>query len=80
VSKQRGKQQFTGQAAFQYTSVCCGKPAKKDPCSRSKEDRKENKFSECGLGHWHCSQCEKNCKVRRTKVQKEADNVPQTMA
>ena len=71
MAKQRSKQKFTGQAVFNYTSVCCNRPAKKDPCVRSKEDKKENKFSECGLGKWHCSQCEKNCKVRRTKPEKD---------
>ena len=79
MSRQKGKQQFTGQVTFSYTSVCCGKPARKEPYVRSKEDRKENKFSECGLGHWHCSQCEKNCKVRRTKVQKEGVHDTQTV-
>jgi hypothetical protein len=44
---------------FNYTSKCC-------------EDRKENKFSECNLGHWRCTKCGKGCKVSRTKV-KEPD-------
>lgn|GEM_PF-4960287 len=71
MSRQKGKQPFAGVAVFDYTSVCCGAKATKDPCVRSKEDRKENKFSECGLGCWHCGQCGKGCKVRRTKVKKE---------
>ena len=58
MSRQKGKQPFAGVAVFDYTSVCCGAKATKDPCVRSKEYRKENKFSEC-------------CKVRRTKVKKE---------
>jgi hypothetical protein len=78
--KQRGKQQFTGTAVFLYTSVCCDKPAKKDPCVRSKEDKKENKMSECALGTWRCGQCEKKTKVRRTKPQKEGVHDTQTVA
>jgi len=67
----QSKPRFTGVAAFTYTSQCCNAAGVKDPCVRSKEDKKENKFSESTLGHWHCKQCGKNCKVRRTKPTKE---------
>ena len=56
---------------FIYTSNCCNQPAHKPPVSRSPEDFKENKFSQCGLGKWRCGQCEKLCKVKRSKVQED---------
>ena len=79
MSKQHGKPHFTGVAAFQYISVCCSAAATKDPCVWAKEDRKENKFSQGSLGHWHCRQCGKNCKVRRTKpVKAVSENISRT--
>jgi hypothetical protein len=57
--------------AFNYTSLCCNEPAKKEPVERSAADFKENKYSECGLGKWHCTKCSRNCKVKRSPV-KEA--------
>lgn len=57
---------------FEYNSECCNAPAKKPPVERSSADRKENKYSECGLGHWHCTKCGKNCKVKRSRVKEEA--------
>jgi len=58
-------------AAFVYTSVCCGARANKEAVRRKPEDIKENKFSECSLGHWHCGQCGNNCKVTRSRVKEE---------
>ncbi len=60
---------------FNYTSECCSKPGKKSPCERSKADREASKFSESPLGSWRCSQCEKPCKVKRSRVKglKEPD-------
>jgi len=58
---------------FIYTSVCCGQPAHKPPVQRSKEDKAENKFSTCSLGHWKCSVCEKNCKVTRSKYKEDTN-------
>jgi len=58
-------------AVFVYTSECCKAPARKPAVQRSPEDRKENKFSECTLGHWRCSQCGKPAKVTRSKPNKE---------
>jgi hypothetical protein len=54
-------------AVFMYTSVCCEAPARKAPCERVKEDRKEGKFSESSLGHWHCVKCKQGCKVKRSR-------------
>ncbi len=54
---------------FNYTSICCNEKATKPPVVRSKEDRAEGKFSECGLGCWHCTKCGKNCKVKRSRKQ-----------
>lgn len=56
---------------FVYTSVCCEAPAKKPAVARSPEDKRENKFSECSLGKWHCVKCGRNCKVTRTHLKEE---------
>jgi hypothetical protein len=71
------KKTFVSNPVFTYTSVCCGKQAHKEPCQRSKEDRKENKMSQSPLGTWRCGQCEQKTKVIRSKF-KEATNVAQT--
>lgn len=60
------------QTKYQYISECCGKPAHKPPVERSSADFKENKYSECGLGHWTCGQCEQSCKVKRIKQQEQS--------
>jgi hypothetical protein len=52
---------------YQYTSVCCNANSKKPPCERSKEDRREAKFSQSGLGKWKCENCRKACKVERNR-------------
>ena len=61
--------------SFVYTSVCCKKVAKKPPVERSAEDRAANEYSQCGLGMWKCTQCEKHCKVTRSRKEesKETD-------
>jgi hypothetical protein len=59
---------------FLYLSQCCNSPAKKKPCERSKDDRRERKFSKSGLGHWRCIECSKACKVKRVKPNKEDQN------
>lgn len=61
-------------SVLNYTSVCCGVLANKPPCERSKEDRKEGKFSQASLGKWHCGKCRKGCKVRVTKVKDDNGN------
>lgn len=65
----------TRERVFNYISLCCDKPARKPPIQRSEVDRAENKYSECGLGKWTCSQCEKHCKVKRIRI-KETDDKP----
>jgi|WetSurMetagenome_2_1015567.scaffolds.fasta_scaffold603063_2 hypothetical protein len=54
-------------AVFVYTSVCCGKPAKKPALVWTPEDRAARKYSEGSLGHWRCSNCERPCKVTRSR-------------
>ena len=58
---------------FNYTSVCCNEKATKPPVVRSKEDKAEGKFSECGLGCWRCTKCGDRCKVRRSRKQEGND-------
>lgn len=65
----------TRERVFNYISLCCDKPAKKPLVKRAESDIAENKFSECGLGKWHCSQCENRCKVKRVRI-KETDGKP----
>jgi hypothetical protein len=59
------KKYIAGEPVFAYTSVCHDAPAKKEPCvpnySVEFKERKAN------LGSWRCSQCNKPCKVKRTK-------------
>lgn len=55
--------------SIEYVSECCNTAAKKEPCERSKDDRKEGKLSQAGLGKWHCSVCRKTCKVSRRKIE-----------
>lgn len=64
------------QAINTYISSCCGSPAKKPPCERTKDDRKEGKFSQTGLGKWHCIKCRKKCivKVMREKNAETSGN------
>lgn len=52
---------------FLYTSRCCLAQTKKDPCERTKEDRKENRFGQEGLGKWRCMGCKNKCAVTRRK-------------
>lgn len=66
------KKAVVAKRVFNYTSECCGELAKKPPVERSTADRKENKYSECGLGHWHCTKCSKSCKVKRSRVKEES--------
>lgn len=72
MSKNR-KSTIKKDTTFIYTSVCCNKPANKPPVQRKPEDLKENKWSECSLGKWHCSGCGKNCKVKRSKAKEESN-------
>ena len=65
---------------FNYTSECCGKPGRKPPVERNPADKAENKFSECALGSWRCSQCEKPCKVKRSRVKEEKDGAERASA
>ena len=58
---------------FTYISLCCNALAKKPPCERSREDKREHKFSQSHLGKWHCTQCSSNCKVRRERRSSNAD-------
>lgn len=60
-------------AVFKYTSVCCNAPAKKPELIRTAEDRAAGKFSEGSLGHWRCGQCERPCKVTRSRVKEIED-------
>lgn len=53
-------------SVFSYISKCCGAQANKPPCEWEKEDRKEGKKSQSGLGSWRCSQCKKGCSVSRS--------------
>jgi hypothetical protein len=66
--KKNVKPQIKRAEVFIYTSICCNVKAKKPPVQRADADIAESKFSECGLGHWTCSQCEKSCKVKRTRI------------
>lgn len=70
-NKTRNKKQ--GSASFVYNSICCKQLARKPAVIRSEEDKKERKYSECGLGHWRCSQCGKPCKVTVSKPEKESN-------
>ena len=73
--KKKVQVQKATDAVFVYTSKCCEAPARKPPVQRSADDRKENKFSECTLGKWHCTNCGKSAKVSRSKPVKESGNV-----
>jgi hypothetical protein len=66
--KKKVQKQIPHARVFNYTSICCNQPARKPPVQRADVDIAEGKYSECGLGHWTCSQCEKSCKVKRTRI------------
>lgn len=76
-NQQTKQPQIKEQAApiYTYTSKCCEAPATKPPCERSREDRRENKFSRAGLGHWRCTKCAAGCKVKRSKATPKEDEV-----
>lgn len=65
--QQQSKPATRSVPVYTYTSICCEAPAKKPPCERSVTDRKENKYSRAGLGHWRCTKCAAGCKVKRSK-------------
>lgn len=60
---------------FSYISACCNAPAKKPACVRDPDDKRQNKYSRSGLGHWHCVQCSRNCKVTRSRIPEKEDSV-----
>lgn len=76
MSRKKKSSKVVVKRVFEYKSECCNEVAKKPPVERSSADRKENKYSECGLGHWHCSKCGKNCKVKRGRVKEETSGQP----
>lgn len=55
-------------AVFVYTSVCCGKAAKKPALVATPE-------KEGTLGHWRCTNCERPCKVTRSRVKEEVQGI-----
>jgi hypothetical protein len=60
----------------EYTSKCCNAPATK-PKAGQKEltrdfDTGKSMNAPKGLGHWHCSQCGKNCSVTVGKPNDES--------
>lgn len=52
-------------SVFLYTSKCCNAAAKKEPCERSKDDKKAGKYGEATLGTWVCGVCGASCNVNR---------------
>ena len=57
-------------AVFNYTSVCCSKPAKKQALTKTEE-------AQGTLGHWRCTNCERPTKVTRSKATVDNGSEPE---
>lgn len=66
-------------AVFNYTSICCGVRATKQPLVMPSDKRVGDFGSapeerEGTLGSWRCSRCSKPCRCSRTKAGKLEDS------
>jgi len=66
---------------YEYISACCGVKALKPRAAQKvtvvDPETKKPKTEVKGLGHWHCTQCKKHCKVTRTKPEPKPEAVPE---